>query len=57
LQHSYADGHSGFLQIVSGSVSANGEQLEAGDGVAIRALDSLTLLATSDAEIILFDMA
>ncbi len=57
LQHSFADGHSGFLQIVSGSVAANGEQLEAGDGVAIHELDSLTLLATSDAEMILFDMA
>jgi hypothetical protein len=57
LQHSFADGHSGFLQIVSGSVSANGEQLEPGDGAAISGLESLTLLATSDAEMILFDMA
>jgi redox-sensitive bicupin YhaK (pirin superfamily) len=57
LLHEFPAGHSGYLQIVSGSVSANDETLEAGDGVAIRELDSLTVQATSGAEMILFDMA
>jgi len=56
LQHSFAAGHSGYLQIISGSVTANGEQLEAGDGAAIHEIELLTLLATSDAQAILFDM-
>lgn len=56
LQHSFAEGHSGYLQIVSGSVAANGEKLEAGDGVAIHEVDSLTMTAISEAEAILFDM-
>jgi redox-sensitive bicupin YhaK (pirin superfamily) len=56
LQHSFAAGHSGYLQIISGSVTANGEQLEAGDGAAIHEIELLTLLATSDAEAILFDI-
>jgi len=57
LLHEFAAGHRGYLQIVSGSVSANDETLDAGDGVAIHELESLTVLATSDAEMILFDMA
>jgi redox-sensitive bicupin YhaK (pirin superfamily) len=57
LQHEFAAGHSGYLQIVSGSVTASDELLEAGDAVAIRELDLLTVLATSNAEMILFDMA
>jgi len=56
LQHSFASGHSGYLQIISGSVTANGERLEAGDGAAIQEVESLTVLAGSDAEVILFDM-
>lgn len=56
LQHSFAEGHSGYLQIVSGSVAANGEKLEAGDGAAIHEVDSLTVTAISDTEAILFDM-
>ena len=56
LTHSFAKGHSAYLQIVAGSVAANGEKLEAGDGVAIHEVDSLTITAISDAEAILFDM-
>ena len=57
LQHEFAASHSGYLQIVSGSVTANDELLEAGDAVAIRELELLTVLATSNAEMILFEMA
>ena len=56
LRHSFAAGQSGFLQIVSGSVAANGEQLTAGDGATIQDVDELIFEATSEAEAILFDM-
>jgi redox-sensitive bicupin YhaK (pirin superfamily) len=56
LLHSFAKGRSGYLQVVAGSVSANGDSLEAGDGAAIHELDALTVHATSEAEVILFDM-
>jgi redox-sensitive bicupin YhaK (pirin superfamily) len=56
LVHSFADRHSGYLQIVKGSIAANGEKLDAGDGAAIHERDSLTVTALSDAEVILFDM-
>ena len=56
LQHSFASGHSGYLQIVSGAVIANGEQLEAGDGAAIEDVNELMVESASEAEAILFDM-
>jgi quercetin 2,3-dioxygenase len=56
LRHSFAAGQSGFLQIVSGSVAANGEQLTAGDGATIQDVDELIFEAASEAEAILFDM-
>jgi redox-sensitive bicupin YhaK (pirin superfamily) len=57
LDHAFAGEHSGYLQVVSGTLLANGEQLEAGDGVAIHEVDTLTVQAITDAEAILFDMA
>lgn len=56
LSRELAARHSAYLQIVSGSVTANGEKLEAGDGAAIQDVDSISVQATSDAEFILFDM-
>ncbi|MDH3266801.1 MAG: pirin family protein [Gammaproteobacteria bacterium] len=56
LQHALGSNHSAYLQVISGTVTTNGEPLAAGDGVAIQALDSIALQATSDAELILFDM-
>ena len=56
LQHSFAPGHSGYLQIVSGAVTANGERLEAGDGATIDDLQELTVESNNEAEAILFDM-
>ena len=56
LQHSVAPGHSGYLQIVSGTVTANGEQLGAGDGAAINDVAELMVEVSSEAEAILFDM-
>ena len=57
LTHNFRDGRKGWLQVVSGSVRANGETLDAGDGAAITELNELTLDAVSDAEVLLFDMA
>lgn len=55
-KHTFATDHSGYLQVVSGAVTANGEQLEAGDGAAIQDVELLTVRATVEAEVILFDM-
>ncbi|RLA31797.1 MAG: hypothetical protein DRR11_09930 [Gammaproteobacteria bacterium] len=56
LQHSFAEGHSGWIQAVEGEVEVNGEKLNAGDGAAIEQVETLGIKATTDAEFLLFDM-
>jgi len=57
LTHDFADGRRGWLQVVRGDVALDGTVLAAGDGAAISDLETLTLTAGSDTEILLFDMA
>lgn len=46
-----------WVQIARGGVELNGTQLKAGDGAAISKETDITLEATEDAEILLFDLA
>ena len=46
----------GWVQVVRGSVLANGEELAAGDGGALTGAESLELRAMSDTEVLLFDL-
>jgi quercetin 2,3-dioxygenase len=46
-----------YVQVARGSVTLNGEPLEAGDGAAISAEKSLQLTGVNDAEVLLFDLA
>ncbi|MEM8548095.1 MAG: pirin family protein [Pseudomonadota bacterium] len=56
LTHSLAAGRKGWLQVARGSVTLNGETLDAGDGVALDGAESLRIEGSGDAEILLFDM-
>jgi redox-sensitive bicupin YhaK (pirin superfamily) len=47
----------GFLQVVRGKIDVNGKQLVAGDAVATRDQDVLSVWARENAEMLLFDMA
>ncbi|WP_168566037.1 pirin family protein [Crateriforma spongiae] len=47
----------GWLQVLSGSVAVSGHQLSTSDGAAITNEDSLSIVASEDAEIMLFDLA
>jgi redox-sensitive bicupin YhaK (pirin superfamily) len=47
----------GWVQLASGALTVNGEELEAGDGAAIAYEDNVVIRAAADAEILLFDMA
>ncbi len=49
-------GRLGWVQVASGSVTLNEAPLNPGDGVALDASGTLMLSATSDAEVLLFDM-
>ena len=56
VMHELSDGHTAWIQVVSGHIEVNGEQLSAGDGAAIDNTPRLEIQATSDAELLLFDM-
>lgn len=47
----------GWLQVLSGSVAVSGNQLSTSDGAAITDEDSVSIVASEDAEIMLFDLA
>ena len=51
-----AAGRHGWVQVVRGSVTVNGEELHAGDGAALGPGLQLDLQATSVAELLLFDL-
>ena len=46
-----------WLQVAKGDVELNGHKLQQGDGAAISHEKTLTVKATADAEILLFDLA
>lgn len=49
-------GRHGWLQVLSGSVAVSGLQLSTSDGAAITNEDSVSIVASEDAEIMLFDL-
>ena len=56
LTHTMADTHKVFVQVISGNLTISGKTLAAGDGVQIENEDSMSIIAQSEAEILLFDM-
>ena len=55
--HPLRDGRHGWLQVARGSVEANGQRLDAGDGAAVADEPGLTITGKTDnAEILLFDL-
>ena len=57
LDYEFDGRRRGFLQVVRGSIEVDGESLSAGDAVATQDQATLTVRATDDAELLLFDMA
>jgi len=55
--HAVDAGRHAWVQAVSGAVTVNGVQLEAGDGAAVSDVDEVRVRATSDAHVLLFDLA
>ncbi len=52
-----ATGRHAWLQVLRGSVSLNSDDLQTSDGAAVTEENLLTIQATSNAEIMLFDLA
>ena len=57
LETTLAAGRHGWLQVARGGVALNGVALAQGDGAAISDESKLKIVADSDAEILLFDLA
>jgi len=56
LTHEFTAGRLGWLQVVRGTLTANGLSVQAGDGLSLRDTTTLELQATSLTEVLLFDM-
>ena len=54
--HTLVPGRHAWLQVLRGSISMESDELTAGDGAAISDINELTVTATKDAEIMLFDL-
>lgn len=57
VAHPLAAGRHAWIQVVRGTLDANGAALEAGDGLAASDENEIELVATSDCELLLFDLA
>jgi redox-sensitive bicupin YhaK (pirin superfamily) len=57
VTHQLAKQRYAWLQVARGAVKLNGKKLNQGDGAAISDETMLTLKATEDAEVLLFDLA
>lgn len=57
VSHALAAGRVAWVQVARGTATLNGEQLYPGDGVAVEAAGTLELAGTSEAEVLMFDMA
>jgi quercetin 2,3-dioxygenase len=57
VEHRFADGRHGWVQVARGAVTLNGQPLGQGDGAAISNEKLLKLAANENAEIVLFDLA
>jgi len=55
VDQALSDNH-GWVQVAAGTVSVNGKNLQAGDGVAIDGEGSVEIAATDNAEILVFDL-
>jgi quercetin 2,3-dioxygenase len=55
--HSLSDQRHAWLQVAKGEVELNGKKLRQGDGAAASEEKQLTIKATKDAEVLLFDLA
>lgn len=57
LTHAVPAARHVWVQVVKGALTLNGEALVAGDGAALSGAEQLTLEATRDAELLLFELA
>lgn len=57
LDYAFSARRHGFLQVVHGAIEVGGKRLVAGDAVATQDQNAVSVRATQDTELLLFDMA
>jgi len=57
VKHSLGEKRHAWLQVAKGEVELNGQKLAQGDGAAVSDEKELSIRATKDAEVLLFDLA
>ena len=57
VRHSIRGGRIVWLQLIRGSISLNGQQLQPGDGTAIEQEQKLEITSQDESELLLFDLA
>lgn len=57
IDHVFAPGRAGWVQVISGELLVNGEKLGAGDGASISGVSQLRITASQDAHFLFFDLA
>jgi quercetin 2,3-dioxygenase len=57
VTHPIAWGRHAWVQVVRGAIEVNGQRLGVGDGAAVSEEPSIEIVARSDAELLLFDLA
>jgi redox-sensitive bicupin YhaK (pirin superfamily) len=56
VRHALGEGRGAWVQVLRGSVAIEGQALSAGDGAAVSDHPELELVASSEAEVLLFDL-
>lgn len=56
VEHTFEPGRIGWLQVARGSITLNGQALDEGDGASIERQTDLSVVASTDSEVLLFDM-
>jgi redox-sensitive bicupin YhaK (pirin superfamily) len=54
--HAFAPGRKGWVHVVRGAASLDGQALGAGDGVALEGEERITLASPSEGEVLVFDL-
>ena len=57
IRHRIEPGRHAWLQVLRGALTLNGQPLDTSDGAAVSDEDSLQIVATESAELMLFDLA
>lgn len=57
LEHTFAAGRHGWLQVLAGTLLLNGLALQAGDGAKISEEERVSLTASGEARLLLFDLS